>query len=130
MSDCCNHQPVTGDGVPKAVGPYSPGIRWGEVVFCSGQLGIDPATGKLVEGVEAQTRQALANLKTILGAAGSSINCVVKTTVFLKDIGDFPAMNEVYAGVFSENRPARSTVEVSAMALDALVEIEAIAHVP
>jgi 2-iminobutanoate/2-iminopropanoate deaminase len=115
--------------VPKAAGPYSAGVRYGNLVFCSGQLGIDPDTGKLVEGAEAQTRQALANLRAILDAAGSSLGNVIKTTVFLKNMADFPTMNAIYAETFGENRPARSTVEVARIALDALVEIEAIAHV-
>jgi 2-iminobutanoate/2-iminopropanoate deaminase len=125
-----SHRPVTGEGVPKPAGPYSPGVVHGGLVFCSGQLGTDPATGALAQGVEAQTRQALANLRAILEAAGSGMGNVVKTTVFLRDMADFPEMNWVYADAFGENRPARSTVAVAGIAQDALVEIEAIAHIP
>ena len=131
MSECrAKHSPVTGDKIPAAVGPYSPAVSWGDVVFCSGQLGADPDSGQLAEGVEAQTRQALSNLSNLLEAAGSCIGCVVKTTVFLNDMNDFPAMNAIYAEALGENRPARSTVEVARLPLDALVEVETIAYKP
>lgn len=114
---------------PAAVAPYSQAIRVGDFVFTAGQLAIDPATGKLVEGgIEEQTRQVLRNITAVLEAAGSSLDKVVKTTVFLKDMGDFKAMNEVYSQFFANEPPARSTVEAS-LALGALVEIDAIAVV-
>ena len=113
---------------PAAVGPYSQAIRVGDLVFTAGQLAIDPATGKLVEGgIEEQTRQVLRNISAVLEAAGSSLDRVAKTTVFLKDMGDFKAMNQVYGEFFASEPPARSTVEVSDLALGALVEIDAIA---
>ena len=115
---------------PGAVGPYSQAIRVGDLVFTAGQLAIDPATGKLVEGgIEKQTRQVLRNIAAVLEAAGSSLGKVVKTTVFLKDMGDFKAMNGVYAEFFAKEPPARSTVEVANLPLGALVEIDAIAVV-
>lgn len=115
---------------PAAVGPYSQAIRVGDFVFTAGQLAIDPATGKLIEGgIEEQTRQVLRNIAAVLEAADSSLDTVVKTTVFLKDMGDFKAMNEVYGRFFANEPPARSTVEVADLALGALVEIDAIAVV-
>ena len=122
---------VQTDKAPKAIGPYSQAIRIEGLVFSAGQIGLDPSTGELVPGgVEAQTRQVLTNLKNVLAAAGSDLNFVVKTTVFLKDMNDFPKMNAVYAEFFPENPPARSTVAVSALPKGALVEIEAVALLP
>jgi reactive intermediate/imine deaminase len=119
---------IATDQAPAAVGPYSQGIRAGDFVFTAGQLGLDPATGKLVEGgVEAQAQRALINLKAVLEAAGSSLERVVKVTVFLHDISDFKAVNGVYAQFFGANPPARSAVQVAALPLGGLVEIEAIA---
>lgn len=112
---------------PAAIGPYSQAIKAGGFVFTAGQLGLDPATGKLAEGVEAQTRQALANLKAILAAAGSSPAQVVKTTIFLADLADFAKVNAIYAEVFDAAPPARSTVQVAALPSSARVEIEAVA---
>lgn len=116
---------------PAAVGPYSQAIKANGFVFTAGQLGLDPATGKLVEGdVTDQARQALKNLQAILEAAGSSLEQVVKVTVFLKDINDFKRVNEVYAEFFQANPPARSAVQVAALPLGGLVEIEAVAVAP
>ncbi len=116
------------DGAPEAIGPYSQAIIVGNLVFTAGQTPLDPATMKLVEGdVAAQTARALDNIRAVLEAAGTSLDNVVKTTVFLKDMNDFPAMNEVYARYFGDHRPARSTVEVARLPMDARVEIEAIA---
>lgn len=113
---------------PKAIGPYAQATMVGDTVFCSGQTPIDPATGELVaHEIAIQTRQALHNLEEVLKAAGSSLQHVVKTTVFLKNFKDFPAMNAAYAEVFAGHTPARSTVEVSRLPLDALVEIECVA---
>lgn len=121
---------ITTDKAPKAIGPYSAGVKAGHFVYTAGQLGIDPQAGKLVEGgIEAETRQALTNLKNILEAAGSSLGGVVKTTVFLRDINDFAAMNGVYAEFFTENFPARSAIQVAALPLGAAVEVEAVALV-
>ncbi|MBE6936787.1 MAG: RidA family protein [Ruminococcaceae bacterium] len=114
---------------PQAIGPYSQGIRAeGRLVFVSGQIPLDPMTGAFAgEDITAQTRQSLTNLKAILAEAGAELKDVVKTTVFLQNMGDFAAMNEVYASFFTENCPARSAVEVAALPKGALVEIEAIA---
>jgi 2-iminobutanoate/2-iminopropanoate deaminase len=112
---------------PAAIGPYSQGIAASGLVFTAGQIGLDPATGKLVEGIEAQTRQVLANLRAILEAAGSGPDQVLKTTIFLADMADFARVNAIYAEAFGANPPARSTMQVAALPLGALVEIEAIA---
>lgn len=123
-------QVIHTDNAPKAIGPYSQAIRAGEFVFCSGQLGIDPSTGNLVNGgVEAETRRALQNLSAVLQAAGTSLEHVVKTTVFLLDMNDFAKMNAVYAEFFPTNPPARSTIQVARLPRDGHVEIEAIALV-
>jgi 2-iminobutanoate/2-iminopropanoate deaminase len=120
---------IHSDEAPQAIGPYSQAIRLGSLIFCSGQTPIVPDTNKMVNGeIGPQTRQALMNLSAVLKAEGLSLADVVKTTVFLKNFRDFPAMNAVYAEVFGEHRPARSTVEVSRLPLDALVEIECIAE--
>lgn len=120
---------VSTKDAPSAIGPYSQGIAIDGLVFTSGQLGLDPATGEFAPGgVEGQTRQSLANVKAVLEAAGSGMDKVVKTTVFLKDMNDFAAMNKVYAEFFSEGGcPARSAVQVARLPKDGLVEIEAIA---
>lgn len=112
---------------PKAIGPYSQAIRTESFIFTAGQVGLDPSTGELVAGtVEEQTRQALSNLRNVIEAAGSSMDNVVKTTVFLKDMADFPKMNAIYAEFFGENPPARSTVAVVALPKGGLVEVEAV----
>jgi 2-iminobutanoate/2-iminopropanoate deaminase len=112
---------------PVAAGPYAQGVSAAGLVFCAGQLPIDPASGTVPEGVEAQTRQSLANLAAVLEAGGASMASVVKTTVFLKDMDQFAAMNAVYATFFPASPPARSTVEVARLPRDVLVEVEAIA---
>lgn len=124
----CKKQAVTLEKGPKAIGPYSIGIKAGHFIFCSGQIGFDPATGNIVEGgLEAETRQVLTNLKAILEGSGSSMDRVVKTTVFLRDINDFNRMNAVYAEFFTSEPPARSAFQVAALPRGAAVEIEAIA---
>lgn len=121
---------VATPGAPRAIGPYSQGIRAGGLLFTAGQVGFDPATGELVDGgIAGQTRRVLENIRAILEAGGSGLGRVVKTTVYLVDMADFAAMNEVYAGVFGEHRPARSTVAVAALPRGARVEIEAVAAV-
>lgn len=113
---------------PKPIGPYSVGIKAGSFVYVSGMAGLDPTSGKLVPGgIEAQTKQTIRNIANILEAADSSLGLVVKTTVFLKDMADFPKMNEVYGEAFRTEPPARSTVQVAALPMGALVEIEAVA---
>ena len=123
-------QVVHTHAAPAAIGPYSQAIRAGDFVYTAGQIGIDPATGQMVEGIEAQTRQALRNLQAVLEAAGASLEQVVKTTVFLHDMGDFGAMNAVYAEFFAAEPPARSAVQAAALPKGALVEIEAVAYSP
>ena len=121
-------QVVATDQAPAAVGPYSQAIQAGELVFTAGQIPMNPSTGKLVEGdIQLQTRQVLNNIKAVLEAAGSSLAKVVKVTVFLQDMGDFAAMNQVYAEFFPAAPPARSAVQVAALPLGVNVEIEAIA---
>lgn len=120
---------VSTAAAPAAIGPYSPGIKTGDYVFLSGQLGIDPATGKLPEGVVAQAEQSLRNIETLLIEAGVGLDNVVKTTVLLADIADFAAVNEVYASKFGEPFPARSAFQVAALPAGGLVEIEVIAAV-
>lgn len=118
---------VATQAAPAALGPYSQAVKTAQLVFASGQLGIDPATGQLREGVEAQTRQVLANLEAVLAAAGASMANVVKTTIFLQNLGDFATVNAIYGAAFPAPPPARSTVQVAALPLGGLVEIEAIA---
>ena len=121
-------QTVSTPGAPRAIGPYSQGITAGGFLFTAGQVGFDPATGELVdEGIAEQTGRVLENIRSILRAAGLDFASVVKTTVFLVDMADFAAMNEVYARAFGDHRPARSTVAVAALPRGARVEIEAIA---
>lgn len=113
---------------PQAIGPYSQAVKVGGFVFCSGQIPLDPVTMQVIEGdARAQTERVLSNLRAVLEAAGSSLEQVVKTTVFLLDMNDFVAMNEVYATFFSNNRPARSTVQVARLPRDVRVEIEVVA---
>jgi 2-iminobutanoate/2-iminopropanoate deaminase len=113
---------------PAAIGPYSQGIRSGGFLFCSGQIPLDPATGKMVEGgIKVQTERVLENLEAVLASGGASLRSVVKTTVYLADLADFPAMNGVYGTFFPEEPPARATVQVAKLPAGALVEIDAIA---
>ncbi len=125
-----NKEIVASEQAPKAIGPYSAAVQAEGFIFTSGQLGLDPATGTLVEGgVEAQARQALMNLKAVLEAGNSGLESVVKTTVFLRDINDFAAMNAVYDEFFTAAFPARSAVQVAALPKNGAVEIEAVALV-
>ena len=114
---------------PAAIGPYSQGIRTGNLIFLSGQIALDPSTGKLIDSADigSQTRRVLLNIQGVLSAAGASMDNVVRTTVFLKDMNDFAAMNAVYAEFFQTTPPARSTVEVSRLPRDAAIEIDCIA---
>ena len=122
-------QVIHTDKAPAAIGPYSQAIQIGQLLFTSGQVPIDPETDAIVEGgIQEQARQSLNNIKAILNAAGTNMGAVVKTTVFLQDMNDFAAMNEVYAQFFQEPYPARSAVQVGRLPKDALVEIEAIAQ--
>ncbi|MBR2484268.1 MAG: RidA family protein [Oscillospiraceae bacterium] len=121
---------IATNNAPAAIGPYSQGIQIGNLVYTSGQIPVDPATGVMPATIEEQTRTSLSNVKAILEQAGSGMDKVIKTTVFLKDMNDFAAMNEVYKSFFVEgNYPARSAVQVARLPKDALVEIEAIAEV-
>lgn len=121
---------VTTENAPGAIGPYSQAIKAGGLVFCSGQIPIDPKTGEFVsQVVSEQTEQVLVNLSEVLKAAGTSLNKVVKTTVFLADMNDFVEMNEVYGRFFSDNKPARATVQAARLPRDARVEIDCIAIV-
>lgn len=123
-------KPISSPNAPNAVGPYSQAIVVDNRIYTSGQIAIDPATGTMVEGdIEAQTRRVLANLKAVLEAGGSSYDRVIKTTVFLTNLADFSRMNVLYAEAFGEHRPARSTIQVAALPLGAIVEIEAVAVV-
>lgn len=119
---------VRTDKAPAAIGPYSQAVRSGGFLFCSGQIPLDPATGKMVEGgIEAQTERVLRNLEAVLAAGGASLAAIVKTTVYLADLGDFPAMNAVYGKFFPADPPARATVQAAKLPAGARVEIDAIA---
>ncbi len=122
---------IESEKAPKAIGPYSVANQFDSLIFTAGQLGLDPVKGELVEGgIEAETRQALTNIKHVLEAAGSSMECILKTTVFLRDMADFSRMNAVYAEFFTAAFPARSTVQVAALPKNGAVEIEVIAYRP
>lgn len=121
---------VATEKAPAAIGPYAQANIIGNLVFTSGQIGLIPETGALVEGgVEEQTRQVFANLKAVLEAAGSSLDKVIKTTCFLKDMNDFATVNEIYAGYFEGDFPSRSAIEIARLPKDCLIEIEAIAYI-
>jgi 2-iminobutanoate/2-iminopropanoate deaminase len=132
MQQSTAHRPVCADQIPKPVGPYSPGVVYERLVFVSGQAAVDPATGRLAgTDIESQTEQALKNIASILEAAGSGLQYVLRCGVFLADMADFNAMNAVYARLFGDNRPARTTVQAGALPLpDLRVEIDAIAYIP
>ena len=121
---------ITSPAAPAALGPYSQAVRAGDFVFCSGQTGLEPATGVLREGVAAQAEQVLDNLAAVLAAAGVSFADVVKTTIFLTDMADFQTVNAIYGRRFSGGLPARSTVQVAALPKSGAVEIEMIAYAP
>ena len=122
---------VRTDRAPAAIGPYSQAIRVGELLFCSGQIALDPATGQFVSGgIEAETSRVLSNVSEVLAAGGAAWNDVIKTTIFLTDLGDFAVVNRLYGERVGGVPPARSTVQVAALPKGAVVEIEAIAHVP
>lgn len=118
---------ISSADAPKAIGPYSPAVKAGGSLYCSGQLGLDPVSGELAAGVKAQAERAILNLEALLAAAGLGLRDVVKTSVFLADMADFAVVNEVYASRFAAPYPARSTLQVAALPKGGLVEIEAIA---
>lgn len=120
---------ITAPNAPAAIGPYSHAIHAGPFLFCSGQTPIDPQTAKLVEGdIEAQTRQVFANIRAVLAAAGLTLQDVVKSTVYLKDMADFQKMNAVYEASFAPHKPARTTIQAAKLPMDCRVEIEVTAH--
>lgn len=119
---------IATDNAPKAIGPYSQGIMYGDLIFASGQIPVNPANGEIPAGIKEQTKQVLENVSAILKSAGSSIENVIKTTVFIKNMNDFAEMNAVYETYFTKPFPARSTVEVARLPKDVLVEIEVIAY--
>ena len=119
---------ISTDNAPAAIGPYSQAIKVGDMIFTSGVIPVDPKTGEIPKGSKAQARQAFINMKNLLEAAGSSMDKVVKTTVFIKEMNDFAAINEVYAEFFPEPYPARSCVEVARLPKDVMIEIEVIAN--
>lgn len=120
---------ISTNNAPAAIGPYSQAIVSGNLVYCSGQIPINPQTGEIPQGVQQQAHQALTNVKNLLSAAGTSIEKVIKTSVFIKDMNDFTAINEIYAQYFTEPFPARSCVEVARLPKDVLIEIEVIAEI-
>lgn len=125
---CYMKRIITSNKVPKAIGPYSQAVILNNVLYTSGQIGLDPQTGDLKDGIEEQVKQVMENLKALLKEADMDFSNVVKTTIFLKSMDDFTTVNQIYASYFNENPPARSCVEVSALPKGALVEIELIAH--
>ena len=126
-----SHQAIQGPGIPKPAGPYSPGMGFERLVFVAGQGASDPVTGAMPDDIEAQTEQCLRNVEAILTAAGSSLQHVLRCGVFLIDMGEFDRMNSVYARIFGDHRPARTTIQAAALPKDGLrVEIDCIAYVP
>ena len=124
-----NMDKISTDKAPSAIGPYSQAVRAGQFVFCSGQIGIDPATGKLIGAdIESQTRQVMQNLRSVLTAASLDFNHVAKSTIFLVNLEDFSSVNEIYGAEFGEHKPARATVQVAGLPLGALIEIECVAY--
>ncbi len=122
---------VRTDNAPQAIGPYSQGVGFGNLFFFSGQIAIDPETGELIDGnIERQTRQVMANLESVLEAAGLDFDHVVRTTIYLADMDDFASVNEIYGGFFDDNPPARACVEVSRLPKDVAIEIDMIAAHP
>ncbi|HVU18872.1 MAG TPA: RidA family protein [Candidatus Didemnitutus sp.] len=120
---------IIAPNAPAAIGPYSHAVHAGNLLFCSGQTPLDPATGKLVEGdIEPQTKQVFANIKAVLSAAGLTLQDVAKSTVYLKDMTDFAKMNAIYEAAFAPHKPARTTIQAGKLPLDCRVEIEVIAH--
>jgi 2-iminobutanoate/2-iminopropanoate deaminase len=131
MTCCCKKKVIFPENAAKPIAPYSPGIKAGRLIFTSGQLGVDPQSGNILTGgVEAETRQAIQNIQSVLAATGANLTDVVKTTVFLRDINDFARMNMAYGEFFKEDPPARSAFQVAALPKGAAVEIEAIAQLP
>lgn len=127
----CQRQVMSSTRIPPAVGPYSQAVRWGNLLFCSGVVPVDPATGQLVEAdIEVQARRILENIKMLLEDSGTCLCNVIKATVFLQDMNDFKRFNGVYAEYFPENQPARSTIQVARIPLDSLIEIEVIVGLP
>jgi 2-iminobutanoate/2-iminopropanoate deaminase len=125
-----NMDKISTDKAPSAIGPYSQAVRAGQFVFCSGQIGIDPATGKFIGAdIESQTRQVMQNLRRVLTAARLDLNHVAKTTIFLVNLEDFSSVNEIYGAEFGEHKPARATVQVAGLPLGALIEIECVAYI-
>ena len=118
---------INTNNAPEAIGPYSQGVIVGDFVYTSGQIPLNPVTGELVTDIKLATKQSMENIKAILEEAGTSLNNVVKTSIFLKDLNDFEAVNEVYGTYFIENKPARSCVQVAKLPKDAVIEIDAIA---
>lgn len=124
-------QVIVTDKAPAAIGPYSQAVKAGGLLFCSGQIALDPVSGEMLQGtVEEETRQVMENLRGVLEAAGTGFERVVKTTIYLTDMADFPAVNQVYASFFDELKPARATVGVAALPRGARVEVEAVALLP
>ena len=124
-----NKEVIFTEKAPKAIGPYSQAQKVGDLLFTSGQIPLNPSTGELVTEIKAATKQSLENVKAILEAAGTSLENVVKTVVYIKDMNDFGEVNEVYSEYFGQNSPARSCVQVAKLPMDAVIEIEVIAHV-
>ena len=123
-------EPVSTPSAPPAAGPYSPAVRAGDWLVLAGQIGLDPATGKMADGTRAQAEQVMRNVEAVLGDCGTSLADVAKTTVFVTDLGEFATVNEVYGAAFGDHRPARSTVQVAALPGGARVEVEVWAYRP